>query len=357
MIRIVEVTLNDIPFVSKFLSVHAPKVHDEKGWEDCLSWMWSSNPNVSNSHLKLGWCIKDDFGSIKAFIGSIPVTYYHCGKEVSALWGTSWYVDEEVRDYGLKMYFKFTSQKLIILSNTQSEAVEIIMKKLRFNLFNSFWFETVYLVPLNYGLFNNLKKLYFKNLSFNILLFLIGSFFLGVLSFFLRKIPKGNNISISVIEEFPYDTDEWFKVFQKATNFTLKRDLKVMSWLFCNSLSKNDFLKISIYEQNILLGFVIFKKKKLNTFLYLELIDEVILPGKSHLLSTIYKKIKQELLITEPKCLFLILRRYSNFNPLWNKDFFGISIKKFMLKSYIKGLDISESDCIISTLDGDYVFF
>src|SRR5258708_9934109 len=128
--KIIQVATNDIPRLSNFLATSSG-ISDETGWKNILEWMWLYNPSVAEG-TKFGWALEDDNNDIKGFIGNVPVQYSVSGNIQPGIWGTSWYVDEKAKDLSLKMYLQFTKQREMILSNTQTPRVEVVMKKLGF---------------------------------------------------------------------------------------------------------------------------------------------------------------------------------------------------------------------------------
>ncbi|MEO8172119.1 MAG: hypothetical protein ABI581_03515, partial [Sediminibacterium sp.] len=276
--KIIPVTIDDSKRLSVFLSTHTQHFCDRTRWNDILEWMWKANPFVE-ADTKLGWAIEDGNQSICGFIGNVPVKYSVAGELLPAVFGTSWYVDEKAKDLALKLYINFTRQKEMIFSNTQTPRVEVVMQKMGFKEIPANWYTSAYVLPLH--VFN---RAFFKNIfiepSFKKLG--VGLFGTGIrlLKLFSTGSGKdfGEEVLIQKIDEFPSNTDEWFSGFANEQDCTLLRDKKTYSWLFCQAQSENLFLKYQVSYKGLLQGFLIFKRKSLKGFNYIEIVDEALLP-------------------------------------------------------------------------------
>ncbi len=359
--KIVPVSVADISRVAVFLATHTPDKYDSQKWKNILEWMWLSNPHTETGSAKFGWGIEDSGGAIRGFIGNIPVQYVSAGALYPAIWGTSWYVDEGAKDWSLKLYINFTKQTQILLSNSQTERVEIIMKKLGFVELPAQWFKSTYLFPLHVFslafLQNIIAEFSLKKSAAAVfgMALKIGQF-VNPLRWTSGR--ADHKIIVKRIADFPENTDAWFEEFKQHQDCTMVRDRKTYEWLFCNHGSQKDFLIYQIQYENKLHGFLIFKYKSIKGIQYIEIIDEAVLYLPSITWRRIYSSVLSKIYQEAGTANFLLLKSNMTDNNRFFRQLLGFEMKhagKGYIKSVIIKPDISRST--FTSVDGDIVFF
>lgn len=334
---------------------------DEKKWNDTLKWMWKLNPSISYEEKKYGWAIENERGKIYGFIGNIPVEYLYHGTAHSAIWGTSWYVDEEVREIGLRLYINFIQQKKILLSNSQTGKVEIVMMKLGFKKIPSEWFKKSYLFPLKIFT-RELFKTALTDTSFKkVALALLGMLLKipqSVLFLLCNNRSFAKDIELKKIDTFPDHTDVWFEEFKKHNDCTLIRNKEVYNWLFCTPYSEKSFLKFEVTYRNKIQGYLIYKIRTIKDFKFIEIIDEALLPLSAKVKRKLIMKSIFNLYAVANNESFLILNSNMEKSTGFFRGIAGIGINKIgtgFVKSPF-GMPDSERS-LFTSIDGDSVFF
>jgi hypothetical protein len=358
--RIIQTSIDDIPRLSVFLAKHTPGICDNVEWTNVLKKIWISNPFITQNS-KFGWALEDETKNIRGFIGNIPIQYVWENIVYPAIWGTSWYVDDEAKDLALKLYINFTRQSEPILSNTQTERVEVVMKKIGFRKLPVEWCKGVFIFPLN--IFN---KHFFSALLTRPSIKKTALALFGMIMkipqlfvyFFIRLKPLDKNIRVEEINVFPESTDSWFEEFKTHQDFTLVRNKKMYDWLFCQPGKQNEFIRHHVFYQDRSQGFLVYMMRQLKEFRYIEIVDEALLP--------LPDKIKKQVLLKSIFSLhresrrgnFILLRSNIAGSTSFWQSLLGVRIRKNE-KTYIKSAsvkpDINRST--ITSVDGDYVFF
>jgi hypothetical protein len=359
--RIIKLSLTDITRVSVFLSKTAGGGRTETEWNGILEWMWVANPIAPDKDNKYGWGIEDEMGVIYGFIGTIPLQYTYRGTIYPALWGTSWYVADIVKELSLQLYINFARQPEWLFSNSQTPGVEIIMQKLGFKKIDLPWFEGAFIFPLKIftGSFfrNALSGRSVKRVAFAVFGMAI-KIPQSILFLFSGHKNIAKEISIQRISAFPENTDDWFAEFSKTANHTLVRSRSVYQWLFCNPDTADDFLKFEVVRNNVTLGFLIFKKFTIKGFRFIEIIDEALLPVTDKMRKKIlvfsYFKIYEAV---QDNCFLLLRSNMSGSNGFF-KSLGGFGFNKigrgFIRSSFTKA-DLSQAT--FTSIDGDRLFF
>jgi hypothetical protein len=358
--RIIHTSIADIPRLSVFLAKHTPGICDKMEWENALSRFWISNPSITQDS-KFGWALEDESEKIRGFIGNIPVQYVSKNIFCPAIWGTSWYVDEEAKDLALKLYINFTRQPEPILSNTQTERVEVIMKKIGFKELPVEWCKGVFAFPLN--IYNkhffstvitrpSIKK---TALALSGMLMKIPQLFVYL---FIRLRSFDKSIRIEKVSEFPESTDNWFEEFRTHQDFTLVRNKKTYDWLFCQPGKEDEFIKHQVFYKGLSQGFLVYMMRQLKGFHYIEIVDEALLPLPDQIKKQVLLKSVFALYRESRKTNFILLRSNMNKNDSFWRSLLGIRIRKNE-KTYIKSVSVKPdvNKSTITSVDGDYVFF
>lgn len=358
--RIIHTSTDDIPRLSAFLSKHTPDICGEVEWNNVLKRFWISNPSVTQDS-KLGWALEDESKNIRGFIGNIPVQYTMKNNICPAIWGTSWYVDEEAKDLALKLYINFTRQTEAILSNTQTERVEVVMKKIGFKELPVEWCKGVFVFPLTIynkqffsAVFNrpSIKK---TGLALFGMVMKIPQLFVYL---FIRLKPGDTSIRVERINEFPASADSWFEEFKSDQDLTLVRNKKTYDWLFCQPGKQDEFIKHHIFYQGQSQGFLVYMTRQLKGFHYLEIVDEALLPLPDKIKKQIFLKSVFTLYRESRDANFILLRSNMNKMVSFWYSLLGVRIRKnekTYLKSGSVNPDINRST--ITSVDGDYIFF
>ena len=359
--RITRISAADIPRLSVFLATHTKGRYDEAAWEKIFDWMWLSNPYAKIDEANFGWGIEDAAQNIKGFIGNIPVQYTSATEVYPAIWGSSWYVDEIAKDLSLKMYINFIRQTEILLSNSQTDRVEIVMKKMGFEELPVEWYTGRYIFPLHILNIEFIAKMFSEFSVKKIAACLVGM---------ICKIPQAfifllynrnsyaTDILITKINSFPNNTDAWFDEFKQTQECTLIRNRQTLEWLFCHPGSENDFAVCQVSYENKLQGFLVYKRRTIKEISYWELMDEALLSlpdsiKKQIILKTLFTLYKETRNIN-----FVLLRSNLANSSGFFKRLFGISISKGE-KGYIKSVKIKPAitRSTFTSVDGDMVFF
>jgi hypothetical protein len=357
--NIIQVNTTDIPRLSVFLGQHAT-IKKENEWKNILEWIWVYNPSVQQG-TQLGWALEDMSGSICGFIGNVPVQYAAYGKEEPAIWGTSWYVAEKAKDFGLKMYIHFTRQTEMIFSNTQTPRVEVVMKKLGFKEMPVQWFTGAYFFPLHVfttGFFRNMIAGFsIKKAALGFLAMIMKVLQAPFFVLYNRK-SFAKDIQIEKIDTFLAATDQWFNEFIKETDLTCVRDQNRYNWLFSHPVSAGDFFKYQVFYKDKLQGFLIYKKRVLKNFSYIEIIDEALLPLPDDIKRKIILKAFFTLYKEAGECNFLLLRSNMKNSAGFFKSLLGIRYP-IGEKGYIKSAFVKPGTGkpVITSIDGDNLFF
>jgi hypothetical protein len=358
--RIIHTSIDDIPRLSVFLAKHTPGICDKAEWQNALRRFWISNPSITEDS-KFGWALEDEFENIRGFIGNIPVQYVSKNNDCPAIWGTSWYVDEEAKDLALKLYINFTRQPEAILSNTQTERVEIVMKKIGFKELPAEWCKGVFAFPLNIY-----TKHFFSAVVINPSVKKTGLALFGMLMkipqvfvyFYIRLRSFDKSIRVERIAEFPESTDSWFEEFKIHQDFTLVRSKKTYDWLFCQPEKPDEFIKHHVFYQGLSQGFLVYMVRQLKGFRYVEIVDEALLPLSDKIKKQVLLKSVFNLYHESRKENFILLRSNIKGGASFWSSLLGIKIRRNE-RTYIKSgsikPDINKST--ITSVDGDYVFF
>jgi hypothetical protein len=359
--KIIQLTTEDIPRISIFLGNNkASAAKNEDDWTHILEWMWLNNPSVSTS-TKLGWGLEDVNGRIKGIIGNIPVKYKILNEEKSAIWGTSWYVSEDAKAFSLKMYTQFTRQSEIIFSNTQTPRVEIVMRKLGFKELPVEWFKSAYIFPLTifteFFLRNSINGMNVKKIGLSLFgLFTRTAQQIICKSYNNSEIAKG--IVLEKIDRFPSETDQWFEEYSRDKDFIFIRNKKNYQWLFCQTISQERYLKYIVKYKQKTYGFLIFRKRKIKGFNFVEIIDEALLPLEEKVHRQLILKIISTLRQDDINYNFLIIRSNMRKSIQFFQWLGGVKYNRdttgYFKPSLVKNHHLLP---LITSIDGDSLFF
>jgi len=266
MITLKEVTETDLGRLAEYLPRQPPFSHTtQETWKLRFALWWASNPAFT-SQIPRGWVLEHE-NTLRGFIGNVPVTFFMCGEEKTAVAAVAWYVDPSVRGFiSIGLLNEFLKQKnaSLFLFNTDIKNLMKILYKNKFKEYILPRFETEYLSIVNK-----------KNLGFILKEFrIIKRPTWGVLKrivCLMRVYVYQKSLARSgALSEEEYTTslctscDESFlKLWNSrldTCDVTLSRDLKTLNWIYFPSarLLERVVIQCRRTQDNALAGYMVF---------------------------------------------------------------------------------------------------
>ena len=359
--RIIEVGISDSKRVAAFLSTMV------SGWDlnfciRLLNQIWENNPFYAAVGAPGGWAIENAQGEIAGFIGNIPVLYMQGNQQQKAVFGTSWYVTENAREWSLKMYLPFTRQPLMIWSNTQTPAVEVVMQKMGFRSVPAQWHQKKF--AMAGSVFNKaVRKACFSDFTLKKSALWLLAFGQQIRQIYYQLFDKKTTLqdvfTVQRITAFPADTDDWSLRFHTQNQLTLLRNRVSLQWLFNNEMNREAF---RIYEvrktDGSLTGFIIYKQRLLKGIPYLDIVDECLLPMTADEATCLLHMASKKIIRDNPDvCFFLMRSNLRDAFPFFKR--LGAATVATGEKGYCKtnGAHPDKQPAVCTSVDGDAVFF
>ena len=266
MITLKEVTETDLGRLAEYLPTQVPFLHTTKEiWRLRFELWWASNPAFT-SQIPRGWILENET-SLVGFIGNVPVKFFMCGEEKTAVAAVAWYVDPFLRGFisiGLFNEFLKQNNASLFLFNIDDKPFIKILAKNKFKGYSLPRFQTEYLAIIDK------KKLGFILKEFRIMKRPTWGVLKRIVCL-MRAYGYEKSLARSGAPEVKeYATslctscdDSFVRIGNSRLNncdVTLSRDIKTLNWIYFPSVSLLERVVIQCRrtQDNSLAGYLVF---------------------------------------------------------------------------------------------------
>lgn len=367
--RICVLTKDHYQELSVFLEGQTNGIISRDVWMDRFPCFWENSPFFKEGTDQRGWAVIDDQGRIGGFFGSIPMLYYHQGREQIVNVASSWYVEPSCRRHSLGLFRAFLKTGRAQMCTTPSPDVTFIFKKIGgFRSFEAEWLDRNYFFPIDSREFSEfLRPKLFKNritsaFSVGIMpLLSLGIDFYKFLYKFRWPEEKAQRYLVREIDTFGPEYDTFWEKLRVKFDILAVRNRIALNWLFLGtSQLKSERKILEVRKQQELIGYVAVKEvvrqaEGNKNLRYYEMIDAALLEDNKELFSEIMGKIK--LLAYQNRVSFIKIPPLVSYWKSILKERGFISMIKESRFVYKDLAPLENLRCWLTPLDGDRGFF
>lgn len=277
MVAVKEVTEKDLTRLADYLPTQPPFFQTTKEtWERRFEIWWASNPAFT-SQIPMGWILEKET-SIVGFIGNVPVKFFMCGQEKTAVAAVTWYVNPSERGLSsIRLLNEFLKQKNVslFLFNTDKKDLMKLLYKNKFKKYILPMFQTKYFFVLNkykivfiliklgiiqrFGNFTSLWKM-LKQIGF----FVCGYVYQKPLPRLRPQQEKEYTVSLCTSCDASF-SKIWESTIHRC-DVTFSRDVKTLNWIYFSSIKPSQRVVIQCrrMQDNSLAGYMVFDIQRSN---------------------------------------------------------------------------------------------